>query len=217
MTPQNSLKFTDRDLITSLLTNFYIVDYGFVSKVNDDNTVNVTHATKLKTLDGVELPETKTNNIELLTLSTGQISINMNVKQGDKVVLLGLKNFVKKVKDVTISQPLETPQHYNRTTLKALPLCLFNDSSQVVIEAEDGTLKIQTNDKIELNGNTKQFVTWSELNTALSQYVTNLNIALAAATYINVAGTPTPLVFVSPLPSSINIDAAKTQTVVTGG
>ena len=35
---------SERDLITSILNSFYIVDYGYINKVNGDKTVNVTHA-----------------------------------------------------------------------------------------------------------------------------------------------------------------------------
>lgn len=64
---------------------------------------------------------------------------------------------------------------------------------------------------IELNGNTKQFVTWAELNTALTTYVTNLNLSLLTG-----ANSGGPVVFASPPPSSIDISSAKTTTIKTG-
>lgn len=57
--------------------------------------------------------------------------------------------------------------------MKALPLCVFSNEAKVKIEVEEGTLKITTNKKIELNGNSKQFVTWNELNSALSSFYLN--------------------------------------------
>ncbi len=68
-------EFSERDLITRLVSSFFILDYGFIGKVNADGTVNVTHAKRPQTMEGVELPETRTNNLELLTLSGGGFSI----------------------------------------------------------------------------------------------------------------------------------------------
>ena len=47
---------SDKDLIINILNNFFIVDYGYINKVNPDKTVNITHAAKPVLLDGTELP-----------------------------------------------------------------------------------------------------------------------------------------------------------------
>lgn len=44
MTPLEGLRFTDRDLIEKIVENYFIVDYGFITEINPDGTVNVTHA-----------------------------------------------------------------------------------------------------------------------------------------------------------------------------
>jgi len=59
---------------------------------------------------------------------------------------------------------------------------------------------------IELNGNSKNFVTHAELNTALQSFITSLNLHVHGS-----AGTP-PVT-----PMSLNISAAKTTTIKTGG
>ena len=160
-------EFSDRDLITGLLASFYIIDYGFVNKVNADGTVNVTHAKKHETLEGIKLPETSTSGIEVLTLCGAGFSIQWDINPGDQVLLLGLKDYVPQVAKVTRATEQEAFIHYTRDTMKALPLCVFNKDAKVVVKADKGTLAIDTEKKIELNGNTSHLVTYEELNTAL--------------------------------------------------
>lgn len=135
-------KLTDKDLIKSILASHFIIDYGFIKKVNADKTVDVTHAKQLKTLDGKTLPATVTTGVEVLTIAGAGFSINFDYKKGDKVLLLGLKDFVPKVEDVTSATETTAYLHYSRETLKAIPLCVFNDKAKVQIKVEDGKLTI---------------------------------------------------------------------------
>ena len=204
-------RLNDRDLIESILSSFYIIDYGYIKKVNSDDTVDVTHAKQLKTLDGKSLPATVTTNVEVLTLAGGGFSFKFDYKKGDKVLLLGLKDYIEKVEDVTSATETTAYIHYSRETIKALPLCVFNSDAKVKVEVEDGTLKVTTEEKIELNGNDKQFVTWQELDNALQGLVSALN----SHTHSNGnQGSPTggPIT-----PLSLDISDAKTESVVTGG
>jgi len=214
----NCLKYTDQDLIEIIVSNFYIVDYGFITKVNADGTVNVTHAKKLKTLLGESLPDTNTNNIEVLTISVGGFALSVDYKAGDKMLLLGLKCYVPKCGEVSQAMPSEGSLHYERDTLKALPMCVFNENAKVTIKAKDGTLAVDTDKKLEINGNSKQFVTWAELNQALQTLVTTLSAhthVVAGTTEVGmpITGTAAPVV----APFTIDITSAKTKTVVTGG
>lgn len=219
-------KLTERNLIESILASHYIIDYGFIKKVNADDTIDVTHAKQLKTLDGKTLPATVTTNVEVLTIAGGGFSLKFDYKKGDKVLLLGLKDYIPKVEEVTSASETTAFLHYTRETLKAIPLCVFNDDAKVKIDVEDGalkltttknteveadTLKVTTKKKVELNGNSKQFVTWAELNQALSTFTT----ALVSHTHnITSPGNPSgPAVGVP----TIDISAAKTTTIVTGG
>lgn len=135
-------KYTDRDLIQSILNSYYIVDYGYINRVNGDKTVNVTHAKLLKTLEGKTLPETITTDVEVLTISSSAFSISIDYKAGDKVILLGLKDYVKDTKDVTRATETRVYSHYSRANLKALPLSAFNADAKVSVEIKDGTLKM---------------------------------------------------------------------------
>ena len=238
---KNLEQFTDRTLIESILGSFFILDYGIVKEVNGDKTINVLHAKKLTMLDGSVLPEMETRNIEVLTLSGLGFSIVWDIQKGDKVLLLGLKMQVEKTADVTSPEESSSNLHYSRETLKAFPLCAFNSDAKVKIEIKDGALVLNAQDKIdtncknlklsatekteiecqkcsvsakqtiELNGNAKQFVTWAELNAALNQFVLLLN------THTHTCATPGSPTTPPIAPMTIDISAAKTTTVVTGG
>lgn len=208
------MKYTDRNLIETLLSSYYIVDYGYINKVNADKTVNVTHAKKQSTMDGETLPETVTKNIEVLTLSSAGLALQFDYKANDKVLLLGLKDYVQNTADVSKATDQDVFIHYDRSTLKAVPLAAFDDNAKVTIKVENGTMKIDADTKIELNGNTKQFVTWTELNTALSTFLTQLTLAMTTTPIVGNGSTQPSWVG---LPTQIDISAAKTSTIVTGG
>ena len=207
-----SERFNDQTLIESILASHYILDYGFIKNVNPDKTVDVTHAKRLKTLDGQSLPATVTTKVEVLTISGGGFAFNFDYKKGDKVLLLGLKNYVPKVEEVTSASETTSYMHYSRETLKAIPMCVFSDEAKVKVEVEEGTMKVTTQKKIELNGNTKQFVTWAELNQALTNFLQQLTTSLSTTP---IAGQGATQVWVN-FPTAIDISAAKTEKVVTG-
>lgn len=204
-------KFNDRSLIESLVASFYILDYGYIKTVNPDKTVDVVHAKRLKAYTGKSLNPTTTKGLEVLTLAGSGFSLQIDYKAGDKVLLLGLKDYVPKIKDVTSATETTSYLHYSRETMKALPLCVFNDEAKVQIVVHNGDLNVKTKGKVKLNGDSKQFVTWAELNQALTTFLTALNghVHTSAA-----SGSPTS----SPVtPMTLDISSAKTTTVVTGG
>lgn len=135
-------KFTERNLIESVLSSFYILDYGIIKTVNTDKTIDVVHAKKLKLLNGTELQQTVTKNVEVLTLAGSGFSITFDYKKGDKVLLLGFKDYIPKVKDVTSASETTVYNHYTRECLKAVPLCVFNSDAKVQIAVENGKLTI---------------------------------------------------------------------------
>ena len=135
-------QYTERTLIESILASYYIVDYGFIKSVNPDKTIDVTHAKQLKTLDGQSLKATVTKNVEVLTLCGGGFSFIFDYKKGDKVLLLGLKDYVPKVEDVTSATETTAYLHYSRETIKAIPLCIFSDKAKVQVKVENGKLTI---------------------------------------------------------------------------
>lgn len=77
-------------------------------------------------------------------------------------------------------------------------------------DADGDTVKakiyLDTNGNISLNGNSKRFVTYAELASALSSFISALNLHVHGS-----AGTP-PVT-----PMTLDISAAQTTTVKTGG
>lgn len=149
----NAQSLSERDLIASIVSSFYIVDYGYINKVNGDKTVNVTHATKPVLTDGTELPETVTSNVEVLTICGAGFCVQWDYKAGDKVLLLGLKNYVPEAGTVKQAEIPKAFVHYTRATLKAIPLCVFSDEAKAKIIVENGKMTITTDDTLELDGN----------------------------------------------------------------
>lgn len=151
MTPMEALKLTDRDLIEKIVESYFIVDYGFISKVQDNGLVDVVHAKKGVTIDGTELPETETHNIELLTISCSEFSLKLTPKIGDNVLLLGLKNYVGTAAKINHATKNDVFLHYKQNTMKAVPLSLFNSSAKIKFELDDGDLNITTNGNVKVS------------------------------------------------------------------
>lgn len=99
-----------------------------------------------------------------------------------------------------------------------------DDANFVVsVKKSDKTIQIKdwngndillSSDGVAINGNSKEFVTWAELNAALSTFLSQLTVAMTTTPII---GSGSPQATWTGLPTSINIDAAKTATVKTGG
>lgn len=85
------------------------------------------------------------------------------------------------------------------------------DTKDVILEIDNSNIIIN-GDTIELNGNTKRFVTYAELNTAIQTFITALNSHTHAVT--TAPGTTGP---VNPPSLALDISTAETQTVKTGG
>lgn len=137
-------QFSDRHLIESVLQSFFIVDYGYIVKVNGDGTVKVGHAVIPQTDAGEELQAMETDKVEWLNFSAGELSIEIKPKAGDKVLLVGLKDMVPDTGDVTKPVKMTLPAHYSRMTLKALPFAPFDTNAKVTLRLDGGkaTLKI---------------------------------------------------------------------------
>ena len=163
-------KLTERSLVESILASHYILDYGFIKKVNDDKTVDVTHAKQLKTYDGQTLKATVTTGVEVLTIAGGGFSIKFDYKKGDKVLLLGLKDYVEKVEDVTSATETTAYLHYTRETLKALPLCVFNEDAKITVKIEDGELAMKTSGKVTIESEKDVEVTAKNITAYCSKF-----------------------------------------------
>ena len=85
-------------------------------------------------------------------------------------------------------------------------------STNTAGDAVQSKIKLDSNGNIELNGDSKRFVTYSELNSALQDLVTYINghAHTGVTTGGGTSGTPAT-------PTSLDISAAETETIKTGG
>lgn len=151
MTPLETSRLTDRSLIESVVNNFYILDYGYIHKINANGTIDVMHAKRQQTIEGVELPESVTKGLEVLTIGCQEFSLQFTLKTGDQVLLLGLKDYIKSVAEVNKPSSQDAFIHYARNTMKALPLSVFNDDAKVKIQIDGGNFDLSAT-KITMQG-----------------------------------------------------------------
>jgi len=85
-----------------------------------------------------------------------------------------------------------------------------NIKSKIILK-QNGNILIDSESNIELNGNSKTFVTFTELDTALKKFTQAINTHTHIASSFGSATTP-------PTPTmSLDIQNAKTKTIFTGG
>ena len=215
----NRMGEDDISIIKRIVSNYTFIDYGIVQEYNEGRlTVKLAHQ-----LLGQDVQLT---NIEVLTGGSKAFSIKHTLVKGDVVQLMSSKSLVDSVAELT-KATLNAEMPYSTVTVKAIPLANFANAKNKLDISDDGSYKITGKDysvevttngtikitgkNLELNGNSKSFVTGDELATALQNHTTALNLHVHTSA---VAGSPT-----SPpaAPMSIDISSAKTTTVKTGG
>jgi hypothetical protein len=92
-----------------------------------------------------------------------------------------------------------------------LKILLNNDGSIDIQGSAAGEIKITAAGHVEVNGNTKSFVTGDELNTALQTFMTALMLHVHTCTAPGSPSSPPTS------PMTLDITTAKTLTVKTGG
>lgn len=136
--------------------------------------------------------------------------------------------FFKCYKDGTITfHNSETGEHGTFYKGGGYFLCdkdgnFFLNSKTKAIKAynNSGSIELDSTGKVKLNGSTKQFVTWGELNTALTTFMTSLNTQLLTINAGATAAIAASGLWLTPLTlggMTIDISLAKTTTVLTDG
>lgn len=140
----NAMNKDDRFVIDSIIGKHFIVDYGFITQISPDKKkVDVEHLTILKDNEGKPLPKTVTKNIELLFSNSSYFTLKFDVKIGDGVLLLGLKDFVKSIEEKKQPSQADYLLHYQQENLKAFPIG-FASNSTTKIEATQNKFSIET-------------------------------------------------------------------------
>ncbi len=137
ITPLAELQFDGGDKIRGYIGAAFFADYGIVTAVNSDKTVNVTHAVMMEYINGDPAPLTTTNNVEVLFPASASFGQTWPIAVGDGVLLIGLKNKLLKTQGVQIPQaPRSEHPHYVQDTLKAIPLqTVANPAFQINVDA----------------------------------------------------------------------------------
>ena len=121
-----------RDLIENIIANSFILDIGIVQSVNGGGTsVNVQHAIQLNKY-GQTLPPTVTNNVEVAWAFPG----NWTLAQGDIVLLVGLKDYVKTIY-TSAPSPTDIPLHHTQETMKAIPLYSAMHAAAITVDGSN--------------------------------------------------------------------------------
>lgn len=148
------------------------------------------------------------NEVPVIFPSTFSAIIHLPVKKGDGCLILfskeSLENYLKSALNEV--EPGDK-RKFSLSDAFCLPgLFPFGSPGKTTTKTNDITIQNDSGN-ITLNGDTKSFVTHTELDAALQSFITALNITLG--TKLDGAGVPGTL--------SINISTAKTNTVKTGG
>ena len=202
--PPNLKEILD-DHAAKIYAGLNCVNIGRIEKVNaSEQTVEVTLQIKRLAADGTSTTWPLLVDCPYFVLQGGGAYIDMPIKAGDYcLVLFNDRNIDTWWSTANVTDP-RTPRKHSMSD--GIALVGLNPKPQVL--AHDGTkTRVINTSGIELNGNTKTFVTHAELNTALQTFVTALNGLFASK--LNGTGSPGTL--------TLDISAAATTTIKTGG
>lgn len=142
------LQYNIGDIIRQNIGASFIVDYGIVTTVNSDKTVNVVHAVMMEYINGDAAPTTNTNNVEVLFPASASFGQTWPIAVGDGVLLVGLKNIVPSTSGITgPTSTISEYAHYVQDTMKAIPLqTVANPTFQFNVD-ETGLAQIKNQSK----------------------------------------------------------------------
>lgn len=215
-------------------------DYNIIGQsynaifTGDDVTLQRKDERTSVTMDGTGQLYIKKDNLSIAIEDTGitktYVSNEQDVVWTDKTNPDGSRTFIQTDDQDNVLSSVTIDPDGTMTIHSAADVSVSSEGDasiqakgDVNIQAE-GDVNIQADGDIttdattvKLNGDSESLVTYAALNTALSTFLQKLTLALQAATYVNVSGTPTPLTWTSPIPDSIDISNSETSSVKTGG
>ena len=198
--------------IDSRINARFFIDYGKVVAVDTTKgTVDVEHAVNTVLWNGRTCGSMVTKGIELLTIGAASFGLTFPVAVGDGVVLIGLKNYVATVANIQSGQEPNDFSHYNRDTMKAVPLGIVaNPNVSVVVDAA-GKVVLTTPAivlTLDAAGNTKIVTTGpglftvknatGSLQSILSSFETHVSVFATAIQTFAAASMLSPTVLLDP-------------------
>lgn len=193
------------DQRSEIFANFNCINIGKIESVNnDEQTVAIQLQIKRLAADDTSTYYPVLVDCPYFVLQGGGAYIDMPVSEGDICLVL----FNDRCIDdwFESGNVMDPPKNRKHSLSDGIALVGINAKPNAL--NHNGTkTRVINPDGIELNGSTKEFVTHAELNTALQTFVSALNTALASKE--NGSASPGTL--------TIDISAAKTTTIKTGG
>jgi hypothetical protein len=181
-------KFSEAQVIDSRIDAKEFADYGYVTAVNG-GLVDVMIDAPV-TVWGEAVSNVEIKGIELLFPVASGLSLEIEVKVGDQVLLLGLRTYVQNVASVKeqaslIREKPASPFMYSRETLKALPMSSLRavgtgaDQSSLYMRAKAAKLQVKNAEE--------------SLATVLSDFMDKV-VAIATAPKVLLPGDMTAVV-----------------------
>lgn len=197
------------DQRADIFANLNCVNIGKIESVKPaEQTVAVQLQIKRLAVDGTSTLYPVLVDCPYFVLQGGGAYIDMPIKSGDYCLVLFNDRCIDTWWDsANVSDPPLTRKHSLSDGIAIVGL----NPKPNALEMDGTKTRIINSDGIELNGNSKTFVTHAELDSALQTFITALNLHVHTSA---VSGSPT-----TPPTSSMSIDisSAKTTTVKTGG
>ena len=199
------------ELKAEIFATLNCVQVGRVEEVNaGENTVSVRIQIKRRLFGGQIQSYPVLLDCPFFVLQGGTGYISMPVASGDYCLVL----FNDRAIDTWFDTGAEElpPSRRKHSLSDGFALVGIQPRSGAR-EIDSTVIGINNPQGVDINGNDKRFVTFAELNTALQGLVNALNTHthIGVTTGGGTSGTP------SPPPFSLDITAAETQTVKTGG
>lgn len=206
--PANTLSLLEAQK-ADIFSTFHCIQIGKIEKVTpEEQTVEVTLQIRRPAADGTSSAIPLLVDVPYFILQGGGAYIDMPIKAGDYCIVL----FNDRDIDTWWSTANMADPASNRKHDLSDGIAIVGINPKTSPREMDGTkTRVINPDGIELNGNSKTFVTHAELDTALQTFITALNLHVHTSA---TAGSPTSA---PTAPMSLDITNAKTTTVKTGG
>lgn len=200
-----SVKVLLDEVRAEIFASLNCIQIGKIEKVTPaEQTVEISLQIKRLAADGTSTAYPMLVDCPYFVLQGGGAYIDMPIKPGDYCIVLFNDRCIDSWwSTANVADPPSTRKHSFSDALAIVGL----NPKPSPLDMDGTKTRIINSAGIELNGNTKEFVTWGELNTALQALVTAINSAFSSKS--NGSGSPGGL--------TLDISAAKTTTVKTGG
>lgn len=222
------------ELKNSIFATLNCIQIGKIEKVNDNQTVEIQLQFKRRVKNSETIDYPVLVDCPYFVLQGGGAFIEMPIKPGDYcIILFNDRNIDTWWDTANVKEPLTRRKHSLSDGLALVGInpvtALLNMAGDIMrLNATGFPFKIETDKKVEvqgstveLNGDSKSFVTHSELNTALQGFVTKYNADMAAILAGATAAIAASGLWLTPLTgigsATLDISASSTTTIKTGG